>query len=149
MLNQLRTSHNNPVLPSNASFPPLLSALSTRLNMPRGVWIFVISIFLFYSSPAFAQLANSPWPMFMHDVQHTGQSSLNGPQKNTLYLQYQTGSEIVASPVLGTDGTIYVGDTSGKFHAINQDGITKWTYSTGGEISATAAIDTNDTIYVG
>ena len=87
--------------------------------------------------------------MFMHDVQHTGQSSLNGPQKNTLYLQYQTGSEIVASPVLGTDTTIYLGGISGKFYAISPEGVTKWTYSTGGEISATAAIDTNGTIYVG
>ena len=117
--------------------------------MPGGVWVFVISFFLFYSSPAFAQLANSPWPMFMHDVQHTGQSPLNGPQQNALYWQYQTGSEIVAPPVLGTDSTIYVGDTNGKFHAISPNGTTKWTYSTGGEILAAAAIDINGTIYVG
>ena len=55
----------------------------------------------------------------------------------------------MSSPVFGTDGTIYAGDTSGKFHAVNTDGTKKWTYSTGGEISATAAIDTNGVIYVG
>jgi len=120
----------------------------------RSFWFIGLFIlfqsFLCSSPPAlYAQLANSPWPMFMHDVQHTGQSSLNGPQKNTLYLQYQTGSEIVASPVLGTDTTIYLGGISGKFYAISPEGVTKWTYSTGGEISATAAIDTNGTIYVG
>ena len=87
--------------------------------------------------------------MFMHNVRHTGQSPLNGPQENTLYLQYKIGSEIVASPVLGTDSTIYVGDISGKFYAVSPEGVTKWTYSTDGEIYATAAIDTNGTIYVG
>ena len=87
--------------------------------------------------------------MFMHDVRHTGQSPLNGPQENTLYLQYKIESEIVASPVLGTDTTIYIGGISGKFYAVSPEGTTKWTYSTDGEISATAAIDTNGTIYVG
>ncbi len=117
----------------------------------RFIGLFILfQSFLCSSSPAlYAQLVNSPWPMFMHDVQHTGQSPLNGPQKNTLYLQYQTGSEIVASPVLGTDTTIYVGDISGKFYAVSPEGATKWTYTTGEEISAAAAIDTNGVIYVG
>jgi len=87
--------------------------------------------------------------MFMHDIRHTGQSPLNGPQGNTLYWQYQTGSEIVASPVLGTDTTIYVGDISGKFYAVSPEGATKWTYSTDSEIYATAAIDAGGAIYVG
>ncbi len=131
------------------------NSLKSQIYHPcRSFWFIGLFIlfqsFLCCSTPAlYAQLANSPWPMFMHDVQHTGQSALKGPQNNTLYWQYKTGNEIVASPVLGTDTTIYVGDISGKFYAINPDGTTKWTYSTGGEISATAAIDTNGVIYVG
>lgn len=113
------------------------------------VWLIVSLIFVLCPSVLLAQLANSPWPMFMHDVQHTGQSPLNGPQENTLYLQYKTGSEIMASPVLGTDSTIYVGDISGKFYAVSPEGATKWTYSTGGEIYATAAIDAGGAIYIG
>ena len=130
------------------------SSKSRIYRSSRRFWFIGLFIlfqsFLCSSSPAlYAQLANTPWPMFMHDVQHTGQSPLNGPQKNTLYWQYKTSSEIVAPPVLGTDGTIYVGDTNGKFHAINQDGTKKWTYATGEGISAAAAIDTNGVIYVG
>ncbi|MBM4066858.1 MAG: PKD domain-containing protein, partial [Planctomycetes bacterium] len=113
------------------------------------VWLIVSLVFVLCPSVLLAQLANSPWPMFMHDIQHTGQSPLNGPQENTLYLQYKTGSEIMASPVLGTDSTIYVGDISGKFYAISPEGATKWTYSTGGEIYATAAIDAGGAIYIG
>ena len=112
-------------------------------------WLFTNLFFMVSYSSVFAQLANSSWPMFMHDIKHTGQSTLNGPQKNTLYWQYKTGSEIVAPPVLSADGTIYVGDTSGIFHAINQDGTKKWTYATGDEISAAAAIDTGGVIYIG
>ncbi|HHT9146265.1 MAG TPA: outer membrane protein assembly factor BamB family protein [Candidatus Wunengus sp. YC61] len=112
-------------------------------------WLFTNLFFMVSYSSVFAQLADSSWPMFMHDIKHTGQSTLNGPQKNTLYWQYKTGSEIVAPPVLSTDGTIYVGDTSGKFHAINQDGTKKWTYATGDEISAATAIDASGVIYIG
>ena len=31
------------------------------------------------SGPAAGQLAQSPWPMFQHDVQHTGRSAFLGP----------------------------------------------------------------------
>ena len=84
-------------------------------------WLFTNLFFMVSYSSVFAQLADSSWPMFMHDIKHTGQSTLNGPQNNTMYWQYKTGSEIVAPPVLSTDSTIYVGDTSGKFHAIKHD----------------------------
>ena len=69
----------------------------------RSLWFIGLFIlfqsFLCSSSPAlYAQLASSPWPMFMHDVQHTGQSTLSGPQENTPYWQYKTGSKIVTPP---------------------------------------------------
>ena len=87
--------------------------------------------------------------MYMHDIQHTGQSTLSGPNKNTLYWQYQTGSDIVASPSIDADGTIYIGDITGKFYALEPMGVTKWVYTTGGEISTAAAIDSHGVIYIG
>lgn len=111
--------------------------------------LFVFLLSLLYSSPSFAQLATSPWPMFMHDTQHTGQSTQSGPPQNTLSWKYQTGSEVLASLVLGTDGTIYVGSVDGNFHAISPSGVKKWSYTTDGEIYATAAVDYNNVIYVG
>lgn len=117
----------------------------------RFVWVlFILHLSPFNSSSLlFAQLVNSSWPMYMHDIRHTGQSKVSGPNKNTLYWQYQTGSDIVASPSVGADGTIYFGDVTGKFYALEPMGKTKWVYTTGGEISASAAIDSHGVIYIG
>jgi len=74
----------------------------------------------------------------------------------TLKWTYQTGGCIGASPVIGTDGTIYVADGhwwkpgEAKLHAINLDGTLKWAYSIGGdEALCSASIGADGTIYVG
>ncbi|MEM2089043.1 MAG: PQQ-binding-like beta-propeller repeat protein, partial [Thermoproteota archaeon] len=54
-------------------------------------------------------LADTPWPMFMHDLQHTGRSPYLGAQTNNTRWRFQTGGWIVSSPAIGYDGTIYVG----------------------------------------
>src|SRR5271154_727060 len=63
-----------------------------------------------------AQLATSVWPMFLHDPMHTGQSTVNtSASSSTQKWQLSTGdifsasSPADSSPVVGTDGTIYVG----------------------------------------
>lgn len=114
----------------------------------RFICLFILLFSSFHIS-ASAQLADTPWPMFMHDPRHTGQSTLRGPQKDTISWQYQMKSEIEASPVLGADGTVYVCDVNGKLYAIARDGTRKWTFSTGGEGYATAALGSNGTIYMG
>ncbi len=58
-------------------------------------------------------------------------------------------SEAEASPVIGTDGTVYVCDVNGRLYALNKKGTIKWTFSTGGEVYASAAVDANNTIYIG
>ena len=81
--------------------------------------LFILSVFPLPASLLYAQVANTPWPMFMHDVKHTGQSASSGPQENTISWKYRTGSGITASPVLGDDGTIYVGGIDGKLYAVS------------------------------
>ncbi len=62
------------------------------------------------SSPAgHSQLADSPWPMFRHDVRHTGRSPYAGPQTATLAWTYQTGGWVYSSPAIGSDGRVFVG----------------------------------------
>lgn len=68
------------------------------------------------TGPASAQLANGPWPMFRHDVCHTGQSPNPGPRFTSAGpadedVQKWTGyDKIRTSPALSKDGhTLYLG----------------------------------------
>ena len=81
---------------------------------------------------AHAELAESPWPMFCHDLQHTGRSPYTGPSSPALKWSYTTGLNVESSPAIGADGTIYVGSYDNKIYAINPDGTLKWSYTTGG-----------------
>jgi hypothetical protein len=81
--------------------------------------------------PALGQLQDSPWPMFHHDLQHTGRSPYIGPDVPTLKWSYVTGGVIHSSPALGADETIYVGSNDYKLYAINPNGTLKWSYRFG------------------
>lgn len=51
----------------------------------------------------------NPWPMFHHDLQHTGLSSYDTSENNgTLKWRYETGDDIYSSPSISSDGTIYI-----------------------------------------
>ena len=78
-----------------------------------------------------AGLATSPQPKFQHDNNNTGQSQYKGPQTNHTKWNYTTGSDIVSSPAIGSDGTIYFGSYDGKLYALNPNGTQKWNYTTG------------------
>jgi outer membrane protein assembly factor BamB len=95
-----------------------------------------------------AQLAKTPWPMFGHDAMHTGLSPYNASgNPGTLRWKFTTGSGIFSSPVIGADGTIYIGSTDRNFYAINPDGTKKWKYTAGESIRNSAAIGADETIY--
>ena len=44
--------------------------------------------------PASAQLADTPWPMFQHDLQHTGRSPYLGAQTGAEKWNFTSGGEI-------------------------------------------------------
>ena len=92
--------------------------------------------------------AQSPWPMFRGDAQHTGRSVYQGPQKPATRWSYKAGN-IVRSAVVGGDGTIYVGSYDSTLYAINPDGTLNWSRKTGGRISSSPAVASDGTIYVG
>jgi len=108
----------------------------------------------------YAQSANSPWPMYQHDPQHTGRSEYLGQQTS----QINWTCDIVTTPssrypgssqpVIGTDGTIYLtaGDNRdssvGELYALNPDGTIKWQLLNLEGRSQTPAIGPDGTIYL-
>jgi len=103
-----------------------------------------------------AQLASSPWPMFQHDPQHTGQSqfdtssNIGGVKWTSIgdgFVILVNSSPVASSPALASDGTIYVGGQNG-LNAINPDGSQKWV-SGGNPVVSSPAVGADGTIYFG
>ncbi len=95
-------------------------------------------------------LANSPWPMFRQNLNHTGLSLYNtSTNPGKLKWSFTTGDQVRSSPAIGSDGTIYVGSNDKKLYAISPDGTEKWNFTIGGEILSSPAIGSDGTIYVG
>lgn len=97
-------------------------------------------------------LDDTIWAKSGGDLNNTGLSNYNGPETNTTLWNYTTGKSISGrcSPVIGSDGTIYIGSDDGNFYAFNVDGTVKWTYTTGstsGSNPCGSAIGADGTIY--
>ena len=85
---------------------------------------------------------------------NTGQSNYTGPQTNTTFWTYSTGTGIDGTSVVGSDGTIYVGtfdgeSKSGCLYAFYSNGTLKWVYNTYGGIRGSPSLGADGTIYVG
>jgi len=89
------------------------------------------------------------WPMFIHDPQHTGRSPYAGPTDNTGGWRARISSLGISAPVLGPDGTIYVGSNDDYLYAIWPNGRLRWRYKTGGDVPTAAAVALDGTVYVG
>lgn len=119
----------------------------------------VLLLMPFFSSKA----DESPWPMFRHDLKHTGRSPHTGPVSPTVKWTFQAVDGIASSPSIGHNGTIYVG--IGGYHlsngdsslvAINpEDGSEKWRFHIGYDnaftngVFSSPAIGPEGTIYFG
>jgi len=63
-----------------------------------------------------------------------------------------TEERIIPSPIISSDGTIYIGSGDNKLYAVESDGTIKWTFSadsTLGTISSEASIGKDGAIYFG
>jgi outer membrane protein assembly factor BamB/subtilisin family serine protease len=128
--------------PANVSVDELFWMGNTLVAATHGRGLFSIDL-----SPCPAcGLADSPWPMLRHDLQHTGRSANTGPNQPALDWSVSNGAD-ASAPVLAPDGTIYVslGDT---FYAFNPDGTTQWSYPAGTSLRP-AAVAANGNIYAG
>jgi outer membrane protein assembly factor BamB len=88
--------------------------------------------------------AASPWPEMRHDSHNTGSSTIIGRYHGDRPWAFRTGRGIFATPVIGGDGTIYVGSGDTYFYAITADGRLRWRVKTGGLIDAAGALSAYD-----
>jgi len=121
-----------------------------------------ILLLLLNSEVTRGQLADSPWPMFHYNLLHTARSPYDTSRVDgEVKWSFEPGAWSESSPVIGSDGTIYIGvhGEFGKLYAIDPANPTmpKWIFDTGRglftwgmwkAIQATPAISADGTIYV-
>lgn len=89
----------------------------------------ISSAFVIQPAKAETGLTAGFWPMFGHDLGHTGQSPYLGPQSLDQKWSYaaQDSNPGYRGLVIGSDGTVYVAGW-GRFSALRPDGTLKWTF---------------------
>ncbi|MCD6448716.1 MAG: PQQ-like beta-propeller repeat protein [Thermoplasmata archaeon] len=105
-------------------------------------------------------VSSHPWPMYCHDAQHTGRSEYDTSVNEGKIIWKVKTMTIMGSPVIASDGTIYVGGLgpikNGTLYAINPDGTIKWIKNIPPKtkygfsyVETTPAIANDGTIYIG
>jgi hypothetical protein len=89
------------------------------------------------------------WPMFHHDLRHTGYSTSEAPDTNSTIWNYATGGYIESSPAV-VDDRVYIGSADGNVYCINaKDGTKIWNYSTGNPYVFSSPAVVGHRVYVG
>ncbi len=97
------------------------------------------------SSPITVPLdAGSPWPEMRHDRRNSGRSAIVAHYGGEDPWAFRTGRGIFSTPVIGGDGTVYVGSGDSSFYALDARGRLRWRLKTGGLIDAAAALSSYD-----
>src|SRR2546428_3864889 len=100
---------------------------------------------------------NTPWPMFRHDLLHTGRSPYLGAQTFHLKWSFDVGGQgLDSTPAIDSNGNVYVQSRSGYLFALYPNGTLKWKFSTSNGLvgccfgpDSSPAIDSNSVVYVG
>ena len=98
---------------------------------------------LLFTVPATAQVAEAakaPWPSMRHDARNTGRTALAGKYRGDKPWAFRTGKGIFSTPVIGADGTVYVGSADSSFYAIRRTGKLRWRFRTGNIIDSAAVL---------
>ncbi|MGC8832984.1 MAG: PQQ-binding-like beta-propeller repeat protein [Armatimonadota bacterium] len=70
----------------------------------------------------------APWPMFLHDPQHTGRSSVPGPADPVAKWKIPLSTSL-SSPAVAGDGTMFIGTRDKSLAAVRPSGELVWTLS--------------------
>lgn len=84
--------------------------------------------------------ADSPWPTFRRDRRNTGSSPIPAIYNGDQPWFFQTGKGLFTTPVIDSNGLIYVGSADHYFYALNPDGSLNWKYETDEIIDSAGAL---------
>ena len=64
--------------------------------------------------------------------------------------EFETGKPVYSSPLIGVDGTVYLGSTDGNVYALNgKTGAVKWEVKTGDPMTSSPVIGKDGLLYIG
>jgi len=122
--------------------------------MRNRISIVVVMFLLGFGITAYAGIADTPWPMYMHDVRHTGQSEYKGSEYPVLQWDFYVEGEDFSPLVVGSDGTFYFisqdwSVMKGGLYSVSPDGSLSWKMPVGslynGRLSP--AVGADGTVY--
>ena len=91
----------------------------------------------------------SDWPMFHHDLLHTGYSTSTAPNTNNVLWTYTTGSGVYSSPAV-VDGKVYIGSYDGHVYCLDaEDGDKIWNSSNVGTVWHSSPAVADGRVYIG
>ncbi len=95
----------------------------------------------------------APWPSMRRDYRNTGWAENVKPSEladrdQVPIWTFHTDGPIFSTPVVGADGTVYIGSADFVFYAIGPDGKLKWSYRTERLIDSAAAISDDGRVYI-
>lgn len=90
------------------------------------------------------------WPMFHHDLNHSGYSSSKAPNLKLRFWTFSTNLGVYASPSV-VDGRVFIGSTDGYFYCLNAStGKEIWQYDFyASQYSPSSAAIVNNKVYFG
>lgn len=93
---------------------------------------------------------DSPWPKFRANEAQTGMVDFALADDGRDLWVFPTGKGIFSTPVVGADGTVYVGSASRFFYALDgETGALDWSFETGEIIDSSALLDDRGLVYFG
>ncbi|MBN2526591.1 MAG: PQQ-like beta-propeller repeat protein [Deltaproteobacteria bacterium] len=96
------------------------------------------------------EVPNVPFTMLGGGTDHHHRAKVPGPvQLPDIAAIFHTGDRVFASPVIGPDGTCYIGSVDGTFNALNTNGVLRWSFVCDEPIFSTAAVSQSGIVYVG
>ena len=104
-----------------------------------------------------SQTVNHEWPCLQQNSRHTGQSPYAGPENPVLAWKVKPGQGVHGSPVIDSNGTVYVPGLKGAFYAVGPQGKVEWRFELSNQdeffdpelqFSGTPTIGSDASIYV-